>query len=179
MQHMRSESRREFAKWAGSAAAAMAFSTASRKADGQQQPQRTNAPETLKTAFLMDLVLETAPAVNLGGRTIASVTGGTFEGPNLKGKVVPPGADWLRVANPTLRVLDVRTLLLTDDDQPIYCTYHGVIYTPAAGQAERYWRIAPIFETNADKYAWLNHIIAVGVNFSVPKKVAYRIFQIL
>ena len=180
MQDMGSVSRRKFAQRGASAAAAFAFSAvASSRADGQQPAQRTPAPETLKSAFLMDLVLETAPAANLGGRTIASVTGGTFEGPKLKGKVVPPGADWLLVANPTLRVLDVRTLLVTDDNQLIYCTYRGVIYTPPVGQGERYWRIAPVFETNVDKYAWLNHIIAVGVNYSVPQRVAYRVFQIL
>lgn len=183
--------RRQFAKLGASAAAAVAFSAgASSRADGQQQPQRgrggtgsqpqpTRAPDALKSEFLMDLVLETAPPANLGGRTIASVTGGTFEGPKLKGKVLPPGADWLLAANPRLRVLDVRTLLVTDDNQLIYCTYRGIIYTPPAGQGEQYWRNVPIFETNADKYAWLNHIVAVGVSYKVPQRVAYRVFQIL
>jgi hypothetical protein len=127
----------------------------------------------------MDLILETAPAVALGNRTVVNVTGGTFEGPKLKGKVLPPGADWPLAVNQNLRVLDVRTLLETDDEQRIYVSYRGVIYTPPAGQGERYWRTVPIFETNAEKYAWLNHVVAVGVNFTVPQRVAYRIFEIL
>ena len=127
----------------------------------------------------MDLVLETAPAVSVGNRTVVAVTGGTFEGPKLRGRVLSPGADWPMRINETLRVLDVRTLLVTDDDQKIYTTYRGVIYTPPAGQGERYWRTVPIFETDAKQYDWLNHVVAVGVSYTVPQRVAYRIFQIL
>ena len=127
----------------------------------------------------MDLILETAPAIAVGSRTVVSVTGGTFEGPKLKGRVVSPGADWPLRINDTLRVLDVRTLLVTDDDQKIYTTYRGIIFTPPTGQGERYWRTVPIFETESPKYAWLNRIVAVGVSYTVPQRVAYRVFEIL
>lgn len=136
-------------------------------------------PEALKSEFLMDMILETQPAVSLGARTVVAVTGGTFEGPKLRGKVVSPGADWPLVINPSLRVLDVRTLLVTDDDQRIYMTYRGVIYTPPAGQGARYWRTVPIFETDSKKYEWLTQAVFVGVSFPIPQRVPYRIFQIL
>ena len=136
-------------------------------------------PETLKSEFLMDLILETQPAVSIGPRTAVAVTGGTFEGPRLRGKVISPGADWPLVVSPNLRVLDVRTLLVTDDDQRIYMTYRGVIFTPPQGQAERYWRTVPIFETDSKKYEWLTQAVFVGVSFPVPQRVPYRIFQIL
>jgi hypothetical protein len=146
---------------------------------GAAQPTPIPRPETLKSEFLMDLILETAPAVVLGPRTVVGVTGGTFEGPKLKGKVVGPGADWPMRVSDTMRVLDVRTILVTDDDQKIYTTYRGVIYTPPAGQGERYWRTVPIFETDSRKYEWLNHVVAVGVSFTMPQRVCYRIFEIL
>jgi hypothetical protein len=76
-----------------------------------------------------------------------------------------------------VRLLDVRALLMTDDDQRIYMTYKGVMYTPQGGSL--YWRITPYFETGSEKYAWLNSIVCVGVGYSVPTKVPYRIFQIL
>ena len=66
-----------------------------------------------------------------------------------------------------------------DDDQRIYMTYHGVLYTPPAGQGERYWRAVPVFETASPKYDWLNRVVAVGVNYTVPQRIGYRIFQIL
>ena len=136
-------------------------------------------PETLKSEFLMDMILETQPAVTIGPRTAVAVTGGTFEGPKLRGKVISPGADWPLVVNQNLRILDVRTLLVTDDDQRIYMTYRGVIFTPPQGQGERYWRTVPIFETDSKKYEWLTQAVFVGVSFPVPQRVPYRIFQIL
>jgi Protein of unknown function (DUF3237) len=143
-------------------------------------PQPTPRPEALKSEFLMDLILETAPAVTIGSRTVVGVTGGTFEGPKLKGKVVGPGADWPMRMSDTLRILDVRTILVTDDDQKIYMTYRGVIRMPAAGQpGERYWRTTPIFETDSKKYEWITQMVAVGVSYTVPQRVAYRIFEIV
>ena len=130
----------------------------------------------------MDLILETSPAVTIGDRgdrTAVAVTGGTFEGPKLKGTVIGPGADWPLRMSDTLRILDVRTILVTDDNQKIYMTYRGVIHTPPAGQGQRYWRSTPIFETDSVKYRWLTELVAVGVSYTVPQRVAYRIFTIL
>lgn len=167
-------SRRQFAAL-GASVAGLAVPALS-----AQTPAAGARPDSLKSEFLLDLVLETAPAVVIGNRTVVAVTGGTFEGPKLRGKVIGPGADWpLRVSD-TLRVLDVRTILVTDDEQKIYMSYRGVIATPPQGQSgERYWRTTPIFETDSAKYAWLTRIVAVGVSFTVPQRVSYRVFQIL
>jgi hypothetical protein len=172
-------SRRQFAQF-GIAAAALSLGAGTAAAQSRGQgaaPAATPRPEILRSEFLMDLILETAPAIALGNRTVVNVVGGTFEGPRLKGRVIGPGADWPLRVDDTLRILDVRTLLVTDDAATIYTTYRGVIHTPPGG--ERYWRTTPIFETEAPKYAWLNSIVAVGVSFTVPQRVAYRIFRIL
>ena len=122
---------------------------------------------------------EPQPAVSIGQRTVVAVTGGAFEGPKLRGKVMSPGADWPLAINQNLRVLDVRTLLVTDDEAKIYMTYRGLIYTPPAGQGDRYWRTVSIFETDSPRYQWLTQAVFVGVSFQVPQRVSYRIFQIL
>jgi hypothetical protein len=50
------------------------------------------ADDTLKSEFLLDLVIETGSANRLGtDRLIVPVSGGTFEGPRLKGTIVGPG----------------------------------------------------------------------------------------
>ncbi len=148
-------------------------------AAGGAQGSMPARPEALKSELLMDLILETQPAITIGARTVVAVSGGTFEGPKLRGKVVPPGADWPLAVNPGLRILDVRLVLVTDDDQRIYMTYRGLIHTPPAGQGERYWRTVPIFETDSKKYEWLTQAVFVGVSFTVPQRVSYRVFQIL
>lgn len=177
MTHRRSLSRREF----GAAAAGLGAGVlgGSPVEASQAPPGAPGRPDSLRSEFLMDLILETQPSVSLGARTVVAVTGGTFEGPKLKGRVLSPGADWPLAVRPDLRILDVRTLLLTDDDQRIYMSYRGIIHTPPAGQGERYWRSTPIFETDAKKYEWLTQAVFVGVSFQVPQRVSYRIFQIL
>src|SRR5262252_7556623 len=46
--------------------------------------------------------------------------------------------------------------------------------------SEYYFRVAPMFETGAERYAWLNKILAVGVGERLPpNKVRYDIFEIL
>jgi hypothetical protein len=43
-----------------------------------------------------------------------------------------------------------------------------------------YFRVAPRFEAGAERYAWLNNILAVGVGERLPpNKVQYSIFEIL
>jgi Protein of unknown function (DUF3237) len=175
-------SRRQFGRRAAGLGAGLGLAAVSLDGLAQQATggaQSGGRPAALKSEFLMDLILETQPAVQIGSRTVVGVTAGTFEGPKLRGKVMSPGADWPLVINQSLRVLDVRTLLVTDDDARIYVTYRGLIYTPPAGQGERYWRTVPIFETDSKKYEWLTQAVFVGVSFQVPQRVAYRIFQIL
>ena len=52
--------------------------------------------EKLQSQFLLDLTLETQPPSTVSaGRLIVPVSGGTFEGPKLKGTIVAPGGDWI------------------------------------------------------------------------------------
>jgi hypothetical protein len=144
---------------------------------GAQSPA---ADPGLQSELLMDLILDTQPANNIGSigvnRVIVPVSGGTFDGPKLKGTVLP-GGDWIVRRPDGSSVLDVRIILETGDAQKIYMQYRGISYTPKDGA--QYWRIVPVFETGADKYLWLNNIVAVGVHRTLAGKVAYRIYQIL
>ena len=166
-------SRREFYTTGLAAMAALAANDATA---GPQPAAASSAPAPLKTEFLMDIILDVAAPQNLGARRIVPVTGGTFEGQKLKGTALPV-ADWILARPDGVNELNVRVTLKTDDDQLIYITYRGLMYTPKGG--ELYWRTTPIFETGAAKYEWLNMIIAVGVGKTVPGKAAYSIYQVL
>ena len=169
------KSRREFTSAAISALAT--FAAADAVAGAQQPAAADAAPAPLKSEFLMDIVLDVGAPQNLGTRRIVPVTGGTFEGPKLKGTALPGGADWILVRPDGVSELNVRVTLRTDDEQLIYVTYRGLLFTPKGG--EQYWRTTPIFETGSPKYDWLTRIIAVGVGRRVPNKAAYSIYQIL
>lgn len=127
----------------------------------------------------------------LGERIIVTVTGGTFEGPNLKGTIVEnSGADWLLKRPDGILQIDVRITLQTADDALIYMSYRGVRdATPevaarlgrgeAVDPSDYYFRITPHFETASEQYAWLNRLIAVGIGDRKASGPCYRVYKIL
>lgn len=57
--------------------------------------------------------------------------------------------------------LDVRAQLRTDDGALILMTYFGIALPQQDGTFSI--RTAPLFETGDPRYAWLNHVQAVGI----------------
>lgn len=129
----------------------------------------------LESRFLMELALDVADQLDAGHTRIAPITGGTFSGPRLNGTVRDGGADWITQVSGHSS-LDVRITLDTDDGAVIYMTYKGIV---APSDAGLYWRVTPLFNTSAEQYDWLNHIVCVGKSKQIPGKVAYDNFEIL
>jgi hypothetical protein len=127
----------------------------------------------------------------LGQRRIAPVSGGSFEGERLRGTVLPhAGSDWLLQRGDGSFQLDVRVTLQADDGALIGMSYRGVRHASAEVSAriargervppsDYYLRTTPLFETSAPRYAWLNHVIAVGVGERLPDGVIYHVFEVL
>ncbi|HPE61300.1 MAG TPA: DUF3237 domain-containing protein [Thiolinea sp.] len=110
--------------------------------------------------------------VPTGERRIIPITGGRFEGEKLRGEVVPGGADWQLVQAGGSAILEARYTLRTDDDALIFIINRGfrtgrpeVLARIMAGEpvepSEYYFRAAPVFETGAESYQWLNYTVAV------------------
>jgi hypothetical protein len=149
----------------------------------------------LRTSHLMTLTLSVAGmqpvgATPNGNRRVGLVSGGKFEGPKLRGIVLPGGADWIIGRPDGSTTLDVRIVLQTDDGAAIGMTYRGMRHGPPdvmervnAGvfvdPATYYFRTAIAFETAAPKYDWLNRIIAVGTGSRPPEGPVYEIFEVL
>jgi hypothetical protein len=126
-----------------------------------------------------------------GTRRYYPAIGGSFEGPRLRGEVLPDGGDRLLIRPDGVLEQDVRITLKTDDDAFIFVRYVGMRHGPSKVMArlmqgervdpsEYYFRVAPMFETGAERYAWLNNILAVGVGERLPPNmVRYSIFEIL
>ncbi len=113
-----------------------------------------------------------------GNRRIYYVTGGEFEGPRLRGEVLPGGGDWLRLRPDGAGELDVRATLRTDDGELIYSAYRGIL-RGAPDSPDFYFRTAPMYETASEKYGWLNRVVAVGVGALTPTGVSYSVYEIL
>jgi Protein of unknown function (DUF3237) len=138
----------------------------------------------------MDADVQDVGVTPSGHRRFVHVTGGTFEGPRMRGTVLPGGGDWLVGRADGSRRLDVRIMLRTDDGALIYAQYPGIFHAGpgiferlAAGvqvdPAEYYFRVAPLFETAAAKYDWLNRVVAVGIGSRTRTQVCYRVYAIL
>src|SRR5690349_6900200 len=69
-------------------------------------------------------------AVGAGRRRIVEITGGTFEGPGIKGKVRPGGADWQIVRGDGFTELDTRYTIETDAGKLIYVQNAGMRHAP-------------------------------------------------
>src|SRR6185436_13402916 len=105
----------------------------------------------------------------IGWRGIYPVDGGRFEGPRLRGRVMPDGADWVIRRADGSTMIDVRLGLMTDDGAAIAMTYTGLICIAEAASDrfkrgegvaydETYIRTTPRFETADPRYDWLNRV---------------------
>jgi len=49
----------------------------------------------------------------------------------------------------------------------------------AVDTSEYYFRVAPFFETGAEKYDWLNRIVTVGTGHRLASGPVYEVFQVM
>ena len=92
-------------------------------------------------------------------RVVIPITGGTFEGPRIKGTILPGGADYQLVSADGNRTeLDAIYEIRTDDGILIHVRNRGAIVntTDADGRRTTTFRTTPQFEVDIDSpYAWL------------------------
>lgn len=149
----------------------------------------------IETRHLFDIALTVPSIVDLGqtplgGRKIATVTGGEFSGQRLRGTVHPSvGGDWLLMRGDGVLTLDVRLTLQTDDGALIHMRYQGLRHGPedimakvnrgeAVPAGSYYFRVTPTFETAAPAYAWLNGLLAVGTGERTAQGPRYQVYEI-
>jgi Protein of unknown function (DUF3237) len=148
----------------------------------------------LPVEHLLDLSVDLEPVrmipTPVGARMVYIARGGRFDGPRLKGELLPGGGDWLHVGDDLIGRVDVRAMLQTDDGALIHYTAGGVIRVPPDGltrlQAgerlsfeETYVRTTPKFETADERYSWLNELVVVGHNELSKDHIDYRMYRVL
>ena len=117
----------------------------------------------------------------MGTRIVAEVADVTFEGDRLNATLASPAAaDWLTMGpDRTYGTLDVRVTLKTDDGEIVHLEYSGRIDLTTGTAVS-----APLFQTGAEQYDWLNRIQAIGVGQNAPAtddapgQIVYELFEV-
>jgi len=127
--------------------------------------------------------------VSPGRRRIVPLTGGTFWGPELNGKLLPgASADWQIVLRDGTALGDIRYTLQTDDAL-LYVQSRGVRHgSPEVLErlgrgedvdaSEYTFRTSTRIETAARELDWLNRGVFVGVGGRRPGGVIYETYLV-
>lgn len=144
---------------------------------------------------LFELAAEVAapqvtPAGPYGTRRFIPVTGGTFSGERLRGRILPGGSDCQLIRPDGVAELDVRVTFETDDGAIILMRGFGLRHGPeevmrrvAAGETvapgEYYFRESMTFEAPPGPHAWLNGVVAIGTGERRAQSVHIAVFEVL
>jgi len=136
----------------------------------------TPAPPRL--TLVMQIRAEIGEPLELGEnlgykRRIIPITGGDFHGPEMRGTVLPGGADWQIVQPDHVALLHALYTLRTDAGELISVENRGFRHGRAdlasriaAGDrvppSEYYFMTAPGFETAAERLQWLTRTIFIA-----------------
>jgi hypothetical protein len=136
------------------------------------------AHTTLRFDFLMRLVVDVGEVVSmgrgpLGERRVVGILGGTFDGPDMRGEVLPGGADWQIARSDGVLDLDARYALEEERGGLVRVVSQGYRHGPpdilaalARGEdvdpGRYFFRTTMRFETGAPYLDWLNRTIAVA-----------------
>jgi len=133
-----------------------------------------------------EVVTATTPT---GTRMLFPATGGSVDGPRLRGEIVPGSIDWVTVGDDGIGRVDVHAMIRTHDDAVVQLTASGrtVLGNHAAaflrgdevsGDAA-YIRICPLFDSADPRYAWLSGIVTVARCSLSMRAIGYRISRLL
>jgi hypothetical protein len=141
-----------------------------------------------RVAVAAPLVVGEAPH---GLRRVVTITGGSFEGPRIRGRVVPGGADWQFVRPDGVLSVEAKYTLEASDGALIMVTNRGMRHGPpeviqklARGEAvdpsSYYFRTVAEFEVALDSpHAWLNRAMFIGVAERQASAAIIRFHEVL
>ncbi|MGH7282494.1 MAG: DUF3237 domain-containing protein [Polyangiaceae bacterium] len=139
-------------------------------------PMELSPLGTMTITMGKTLFMASAP---VGSRLIIDFVDVAIQGARLNAKKAAalPAGDWLSVGPNNVATLDIRFVLETNDGATIYV--HGTGRTDSATfskGAPCYF--APLFETNDERYAWLNKVQAVAKGTAKDNVVTFELAEL-
>lgn len=123
-------------------------------------------------------------------RLVALDDQATFEGPRLRGRLVPGGADWQLTRADGVTEIAATYLLRTDDGVLLTVTNRGIRHAPpeVAARSARgesvdpgalYFRCTPQIEAPSGAYEWLNRSIHVATGIRTRDGIELWFYSLL
>jgi hypothetical protein len=136
-------------------------------------------PAPLATEFAYEALVEIGAPIDVGAtphgtRRYIPITGGSFEGPGIRGVVLPGGADWQTDRPDDTTEVDALYSMRCDDGTVIIVHNTGIV-------CGGYLRTSTRFDAPAGPHDWLNKAQFVGSVSGGPRPgtVTIRIFRLL
>lgn len=125
------------------------------------------AEDAPRLLFAFEERVTLSPAISLGKtpygeRTIIPITGGTVEGPDIRGMILPGSWDWQLHRADGCTDVKADYMIRTNDDVIINVLNRGAICGPDKDGKPRPVRTQPVFEAPLGKYAWLGQHAFIG-----------------
>ena len=125
-----------------------------------------------------------------GERRIINILGGTVDGPRLKGRILPGGADWQIVRADGVVHLKARYTMETETGGQILVNSEGYRHGPpevmerlardeTVDRSLYYFRTFMRFETADPQASWLNRILAIGYGARENRMVRIDVHEVL
>ena len=126
-----------------------------------------------------------------GKHAFVGIAAGTFEGPRLKGTVLPgSGGDYPHVRPDGVLDFNARYMLQEDDGTIIYMQNRGFRWGPPevmkklserqpVDSSEYYMRTSPTFHVEEGPHDWLNKYVFVGVADKTPEGNIIHYYKVL
>jgi len=142
-------------------------------------------------------VFTISPHPNGGMRSAVLVSGGTFDGPKLRGRAIPgSGGDYAYFRPDDVAVFDARYMLEEDDGTLILLYNKGFLWGrepsvmqrlrdwafaggPAVPHEEYYLRANPTFECPIGQHDWLTKHVFIGVGERLPDGNRFRYYALV
>ncbi len=125
-----------------------------------QQADEPGLELLYRSQVLLGEVIEVG-ATARGTRRIIPIIGGTFEGPDMRGEILPMGWDWQLVRADGCTEIIADYFLRTNDGVVINVVNSGVLCPPDA-EGNRISRTSPVFEAPLGRYEWLSQRGNIG-----------------
>jgi hypothetical protein len=143
---------------------------------------------TVRASLAQPIAIGQAPD---GLRRFVPITGGTFAGPALNGKVVPGSGDWQIVRSDGALNAEARYILETEDGVLIAVNNRGVRHAPPdvmaklnkgeqVSPASYYFRTSATFEAPVGSaHEWVNRTLFVATAEREPSTAIIHFFRVL